>query len=113
MKNKDGKPTSYPDKGSRTVPMAIMFVVLCGFSFYLGGIFCSEKDRYVAKDITKAVETAKQTAAGPLKIKAVTFPECGIDYQDYTPCTDPRVFSIGLLVWVAIFLLCCNKILNG
>ncbi|KAI3453883.1 hypothetical protein Pfo_010546 [Paulownia fortunei] len=90
MKHKDGKPNSQPDKNSRTVPMAIMFVVLCGFSFYLGGIFCSEKDRYVTRDISKVVEISKETAAGPLQIKALTFPECSSDFQDYTPCTDPK-----------------------
>ncbi|KAL8521409.1 hypothetical protein ACS0TY_011797 [Phlomoides rotata] len=90
MKHKDGKPFSQPDKSSRTVPMAIMFIVLCGFSFYLGGIFCSEKDKYVATEITKAVETSTVKATGPLQIKAVNFPECPADFQDYTPCTDPK-----------------------
>ncbi|KAL2547961.1 putative methyltransferase PMT20 [Forsythia ovata] len=90
MNHKDGKPTHQPDKSSVTVPMAIIVVVLCGLSFYLGGMFCSEKDRYVTKDITKAIETSKEMAACPLQIEAVTFPECSIDYQDYTPCTDPR-----------------------
>lgn len=93
MKHKDGKPTSQPDKNSRTVPMALMFLVLCGFSFYLGGIFCSEKDKYVTKEVTKAVETSKEKASGPLQIKAVTFPECSANFQDYTPCTDPKVIS--------------------
>ncbi|KAK6158523.1 hypothetical protein DH2020_005837 [Rehmannia glutinosa] len=90
MKHKDGKPISHPDKNSRTVPMAIMFLVLCGFSFYLGGIFCSEKDKYVTQEVNKEVEPSKETAGGPLQIKAVTFPECSADLQDYTPCTDPK-----------------------
>ncbi|XP_027079710.1 probable methyltransferase PMT20 [Coffea arabica] len=87
-REKDGKPSSHPDKSSRTVPMAIMFIVLCGFSFYLGGIFCSEKDRY--ETVEDAIESTKSIAAGPLQINDVSFPECGLDYQDYTPCTDPR-----------------------
>ncbi|KAL8520021.1 hypothetical protein ACS0TY_010819 [Phlomoides rotata] len=70
--------------------MAIMFIVLCGFSFYLGGIFYSEKDKYVATEITKAVETSTVKSTGPLQIKAVNFPECLADFQDYTPCTDPK-----------------------
>ncbi|PIN24044.1 Sterol 24-C-methyltransferase [Handroanthus impetiginosus] len=90
MKHKDGKPNSQPDKNSRTVPVAIMFVVLCGLSFYLGGIFCSEKNRYATQDISKVLETSERTAAGPLQIKAVTFPECSANLQDYTPCTDPK-----------------------
>jgi len=24
-------------------------------------------------------------------MKFVSFPECSLDYQDYTPCTDPKV----------------------
>ncbi|XP_073042762.1 probable methyltransferase PMT20 isoform X1 [Primulina eburnea] len=90
MKDKDGKPSSHPSKNSRAIPMSIMFIALCGFSFYLGGIFCSEKDRYVAKDISKSVETSKETTGGSLQIKAATFPECGPEFQDYTPCTDPK-----------------------
>ncbi|KAL8518726.1 hypothetical protein ACS0TY_009902 [Phlomoides rotata] len=70
--------------------MAIMFIVLCGFSFYVGGIFCSEKDKYVATEITKAVETSTVKATGPLQIKVVNFPECPADFQDYTSCTDPK-----------------------
>lgn len=94
MKHKDGKPISLPDKSSRTVPMAIMFLVLCGFSFYLGGIFCSEKDKYVSEEVSKAVETSKETPSGSLQVKAVTFPECSANLQDYTPCTDPKVIFI-------------------
>ncbi|KAK3037619.1 hypothetical protein RJ639_030396 [Escallonia herrerae] len=92
MKHKDGKPLFQPDKSSRIVPMTIMFIVLCGFSFYLGGIFCSEKDIYEtkSKDVTRAGESPKETIAGPLQVKQTAFPECGIDFQDYTPCTDPK-----------------------
>ncbi|KAL6979974.1 methyltransferase [Sarracenia purpurea var. burkii] len=92
MKHKDAKPAYQPNKSSRVVPMSIMFVVLCGFSFYLGGIFCSEKERYTAKDVAKVVESPKEAIASsaPLQIKSIVIPECGKDYQDYTPCTDPR-----------------------
>ncbi|KAG8375197.1 hypothetical protein BUALT_Bualt10G0075300 [Buddleja alternifolia] len=87
-KDKDGKPIQ--DKSSRTVPMAIMFIVLCGFSFYLGGIFCSEKDKYETPEVKKSVETSTETSKGPLQIKSVTFTQCDADMQDYTPCTDPK-----------------------
>jgi len=93
MKNKDSKPASQSDKGSRVVPIGIMFIVLCGLSFYLGGIFCSEKDIFLTKDITKSIESPKRTAdasSGPLQVKSVAFPECSIEFQDYTPCTDPK-----------------------
>ncbi|KAG6791933.1 hypothetical protein POTOM_001068 [Populus tomentosa] len=90
MKHKDGKPVSHPDKKSRAVPMAIIFFVLCGFSFYLGGIFCSEKDKIEAKDVAKVVSSPKESSITPLQIKSTAFPECSSDYQDYTPCTDPK-----------------------
>ncbi|KAK4374138.1 hypothetical protein RND71_004815 [Anisodus tanguticus] len=89
MKHKDGK--SYQsDKSSWKVPVALTVVVLCGLSFYLGGIFCSEKERYVTEEVSKAVDTPMGTATGPVQIKVVSFPECDAEYQDYTPCTDPK-----------------------
>ncbi|KAI3904382.1 hypothetical protein MKW98_014562 [Papaver atlanticum] len=93
MKNKDrdGKPLIHPDKTSRMVPMTLMFLVLCGFSFYLGGIFCHNKDKLVIEEVERPAKTSpKDVIASPLQIKPVSFPECGSDYQDYTPCTDPR-----------------------
>ncbi|XAR69184.1 Sterol 24-C-methyltransferase [Bertholletia excelsa] len=94
MKEREAKQTSQPDRSSRVVPLAITIIVLCGLSFYLGGIFFSNKDLYFNREITKAMESesAKVDVAcsGPLQIKSITFPECSIDYQDYTPCTDPR-----------------------
>ena len=89
--NKEAKPGA-PDKGSRVLQLSVLFFVLCGFSFYLGGIFCSEKTRFETNDVKQiAVPSAKESMAAPLQIKAVSFPECSPDYQDYTPCTDPRV----------------------
>ncbi|KAF4391824.1 hypothetical protein F8388_017419, partial [Cannabis sativa] len=93
MKHKDGKPVYQQDKSSRVVPMSIMFVVLCGFSFYLGGIFCSEKHRFYtneAKDAVKVVQSSFNSAASSLQVKSVSFPQCSGEYQDYTPCTDPK-----------------------
>ncbi|KAL3497979.1 hypothetical protein ACH5RR_040711 [Cinchona calisaya] len=90
MKYKDGKPSTHPDKSSGTVPVAIMFVVLCGLSFYLGGLFCSEKEKYTTVNVKDAVESPKLNSTSPLQVKDVSFPECGLEYQDYTPCTDPR-----------------------
>lgn len=102
MKHKDGKPFP-PDKSPRTVPMAIIFLVLCGFSFYLGGIFCSEKNKYVTDDTTEAIDTTQEMATGTLQTKAVTFSVCSIEYQDYTPCTDPRVIFKFLLIYLMVF----------
>ncbi|KAI9083934.1 hypothetical protein K1719_034192 [Acacia pycnantha] len=90
MKHKDGKPITHPDKNSRPVSMAIMFVVLFGLSFYLGGIFCSEKWKFVTINTQKTAESSKGSAVAPLQVKSNSFPECSIDYQDYTPCTDPK-----------------------
>ncbi|KAH9779271.1 putative methyltransferase PMT21 [Citrus sinensis] len=77
MKYKDRKPISpNGDKSPRIVPLTVLFVALRGFSFYLGGIFCSEKNR--------------DPAVAPLQIKSVNFLECSSNYQDYTPCTNPK-----------------------
>ncbi len=89
MKHKDGKPATQPDK-NRIVPAAIIFVVLCGFSFYMGGIFCSERNRFSFINSQKSLESPKGSSVGSLKIKSMSFPECSSDYQDYTPCTDPK-----------------------
>ncbi|GAY52696.1 hypothetical protein CUMW_143880 [Citrus unshiu] len=91
MKHKDGKPISpNGDKSPRIVPLTVLFVALRGFSFYLGGIFCSEKNRVEIRDVQKAVSSPKDPVVAPLQIKSVNFPECSSNYQDYTPCTDPK-----------------------
>ncbi|XP_031266726.1 probable methyltransferase PMT21 isoform X2 [Pistacia vera] len=90
MKYKDGKPNPHSDKGPRIVPLTIIVLVLCGFSFYLGGIFGSERNRIEVNDVKKAVSAPKEAVVAPLQIKSIAFPECSSDYQDYTPCTDPR-----------------------
>ncbi|KAH1034970.1 hypothetical protein GYH30_055099 [Glycine max] len=89
MNNQDGKPVTQPDK-SRIVPMAIIFVVLCGSSFHMGIIFCSEKDKFLSIYSEKSIESHKESSIIPLQIKYISYPKCSIDFQDYTPCTDPR-----------------------
>lgn len=98
MKHKDGKPFPQGDKSSRLVPMSIMFLVLCGSSFYLGGIFCSEKSWFGTNNVARDVQSPKGSVVTPLQIKHIAFPECSSDYQDYTPCTDPRVLLIYFFV---------------
>lgn len=96
MKNNEGKVV---DK-SRIVPLAIIFVVLCGLSFYMGVIFGSENDRIVSIISQRSLDSPKKSASiSSLQIKSISFPECSVDYQDYTPCTDPRV----ILVQCSIF----------
>ncbi|MFS7943800.1 putative sterol 24-C-methyltransferase [Helianthus anomalus] len=93
MKYKDeNKSGRQPEKSSRVVPIGIMFVVLCGFSFYLGGIFCSEKNKISVEQVSKPVDTreAEKTDSSAILVKSVSFPECSADFQDYTPCTDPK-----------------------
>ncbi|KAI3694219.1 hypothetical protein L1987_77181 [Smallanthus sonchifolius] len=69
-----------------------MFVVLCGLSFYLGGIFCSEKNKISVEQVSKPVDSLEvnPTVSGPVQVKSVSFQECSADLQDYTPCTDPK-----------------------
>ncbi|KAK4752280.1 hypothetical protein SAY87_021078 [Trapa incisa] len=92
MKHKDGKPGNRRDKETRVVPLTILLVVLCGLSFYLGGIFCSKKNFELRdlKNVAEAVSAPKESAVAPLHSRTVSFPECSLDYQDYTPCTDPK-----------------------
>ena len=96
MNNKDGKPVTQPDKG-RIVPMAVIFVVLCGCSFYMGIIFCSEKNSFESIYSQKSIESPKESSTSSLQIKYTSFPECSADYQDYTPCTDPRVSNTNCI----------------
>lgn len=98
MKHNDGKPTTQPEKGFSVVAMALLFVVLCSLSFYLGGIFCSQGWRYVNMDLAKALEYPKEAAVCPLQINATSFAECSPDLQDYTPCTDPKVYLFTIIM---------------
>lgn len=66
MKYIDGKLGSQPDTMSRVVPMAIIFVVFCGFSFYLGGLYCSERNKIEVKDVAKEVSSPKESVVAPL-----------------------------------------------
>ncbi|MED6184849.1 hypothetical protein PIB30_051409 [Stylosanthes scabra] len=90
MKHKDGngKPIHHPDK-NRNVSLAITVIVLCGASFYLGGVFSSGKDPVVSITDHRNTNPSSETAVS-LVTKAISFPECSKDYQDYTPCTDPQ-----------------------
>ncbi|RWR87260.1 putative methyltransferase PMT20 [Cinnamomum micranthum f. kanehirae] len=90
MKNKDLKSAACHDKSSRIVPLTLVFIVLCGFSFYLGGIFCSEKNNLLIKSTNGAVHSKTEATPVSFQAKPVVFPECNSDYQDYTPCTDPK-----------------------
>ncbi|XP_022995627.1 probable methyltransferase PMT21 isoform X1 [Cucurbita maxima] len=93
MMYRDGKLGHKQDKNARVLPMTILLFVLCGFSFYLGGIFCSEKEGVnvnTAMDIENLVTPSRDTVVSPLQLKPVVFQECSKEYQDYTPCTDPR-----------------------
>ncbi|KAJ8513517.1 hypothetical protein OPV22_003951 [Ensete ventricosum] len=61
------------------------------FSSALSFLNQNEEERQIIKkDARPAVQSSKETAVASLQIKAVEFPECGTDYQDYTPCTDPK-----------------------
>lgn len=90
MRFKDDRPA----KISKVALVATTFVVLCGFSFYLGGIFYSEKNGLVTNDIRKSVESPRMTESTSVQVKFVSFPQCKAKLQDYTPCTDPKVLHL-------------------
>ncbi|KAH0456205.1 hypothetical protein IEQ34_014112 [Dendrobium chrysotoxum] len=89
MKNKDAKPGSKRDKMSRAVPIVVMFILVCGFSFYLGGIYYSGKNSFFSK-VSISTTSQKDIVVAPFRVKPIAFPDCGTDFQDYTPCTDPK-----------------------
>lgn len=89
--DKHDKPAKPSDKSSKAVPMGLLFVVLCGLSFYLGGIFCSQNNGFTStEEVVKSVESTKKSVASPVQVKSVSFAQCSADLQDYTPCTDPK-----------------------
>ncbi|CAI0444949.1 unnamed protein product [Linum tenue] len=91
--HKDGKPGYSSDKNPRLGTVIITCIVLCGLSFYLGGIFCSEKntiEEAETNEVKVSIPSPKETSVAPLQVKSSSFSECSADYQDYTPCTDPR-----------------------
>ncbi|KAK9716115.1 hypothetical protein RND81_06G212000 [Saponaria officinalis] len=90
--NKDDKP-HHPDKGFRIIPVLLIVLLLCGLSFYLGGVYCPDNNLLGANGITDVfAKPVSKIGSGPtsLQIKSFYFPECGADFQDYTPCTDPK-----------------------
>ncbi|XP_076959206.1 putative methyltransferase PMT21 [Bidens hawaiensis] len=78
------------DKNSKMVQVGITLIVLCGLSFYLGSIFCSEKNRFVIMEYVKSTESLKRTISTSVQVKYISFLQCSADLQDYTPCTDPK-----------------------
>ncbi|VAH17646.1 unnamed protein product [Triticum turgidum subsp. durum] len=87
--------------GARAVPVALMLLLLCGFSFYLGGMYSTGRTFTFSSTTTSIipiVSTAKQEGSAIALAIArngngddeVEFSECPADYQDYTPCTDPK-----------------------
>ncbi|XXG66707.1 hypothetical protein AAC387_Pa06g0230 [Persea americana] len=86
MKSKDPLAPPYHE---RRIPMTIILTVLCGFSFYLGGIFISMKKLHTM-DVSQAVQLPKEVTSASLQVQPIDFPEFNSDYQDYTPFTDPK-----------------------
>ncbi|KAI4372182.1 hypothetical protein MLD38_010448 [Melastoma candidum] len=77
--SKGAKPGKTLDKNSTIVSVVILFVFFCGFSFYLGTIFCSNNN-----------DDEHGIAYRSDSLSSFEFPDCGPEYQDYTPCTDPK-----------------------
>jgi hypothetical protein len=98
--SKEAKPERAAGGRSRAVPVALLLVVLCAFSFYLGGIYSTGRSLLDVNGIVvKGASSSSSASAVAIQkdtnTKAVVvFPECPADYQDYTPCTDPKVLSI-------------------
>lgn len=93
MKSKDPRPSPYPD---RRVPMTIMLLVFCGFSFYLGGIYFPA-NKLQKEDVSHALQLEpiepKAVTPASLQVEPIEFPECEC-CEDRTPCTDPMVYFL-------------------
>ena len=87
MKERDVKDHAPSEKMSKHLPPALILMSLCAFTFYLGGLFCAEKDITTVDQYDKvAVNKNCQPQVNPS-----SFQECNISLQDLTPCTDPNV----------------------
>ena len=91
MKYKDEKYEKAERGSTRILPKTVLLILLCGLSFYLGGLYCG-KNKLQVNDVAKAGSSVDVDNSP--QAKSVSFPECSSDYQDYTPCTDPRVYLI-------------------
>lgn len=100
MKYKDEK-YEKAEKGSKVLPKTVLLILLCGVSFYLGGLYCG-RNKIEVNDVAKAGSSLDVDDS--LQVKSVSFSECSSDYQDYTPCTDPRVHSICPIFGVSLVL---------
>lgn len=78
--------------GARAVPVALMLLLLCGFSFYLGGIYSTGRTFTFSSTTTSIIPIVSTTKpeGSAIALDEVEFSECPADYQDYTPCTDPK-----------------------
>ncbi|XXG66706.1 hypothetical protein AAC387_Pa06g0229 [Persea americana] len=102
MKSKDPRPSPYPD---RRVPMTIMLLVFCGFSFYLGGIYFPA-NKLQKEDVSHALQLEpiepKAVTPASLQVEPIEFPECKC-CEDRTPCTDPmrwKKYSVHKLAFM-------------
>eukprot|EP00246_Nothoceros_aenigmaticus_P005239 TRINITY_DN17148_c0_g1_i1.p1 TRINITY_DN17148_c0_g1~~TRINITY_DN17148_c0_g1_i1.p1 ORF type:complete len:606 (+),score=90.61 TRINITY_DN17148_c0_g1_i1:229-2046(+) len=85
MKEKESKIAFLKEKKQRLVPLALMVMSLCALSFYLGGVFSSDRTGIRSDD-----ESVKAGGAGcTAVVKLDPLPACPLEQQDMTPCTDP------------------------
>ena len=100
MKDNDDKYEKAERGSTKILPKTALLILLCGLSFYLGGLYCG-KNKLQVNDVAKAGSSLDVVDNSP-QVKSVSFPECSSDYQDYTPCTDPRVHSIFLSILLVL-----------
>jgi len=81
------------ERASMLIPLILMSISLCAVSFYLGGLFFSEKEKLMLLENGTSHPSLKADCA-VAEVKPVAFNECSIEYQDYTPCTDPKRWKI-------------------
>ncbi|MCO5586645.1 hypothetical protein L7F22_040586 [Adiantum nelumboides] len=87
MKELEGFFSSSPEKKSRILPSALVLLSLCAISFYLGGIYGSDKDELLVQPSFNGADLKVSDCQSQSKI--TNFKECNITFQDLTPCMDP------------------------
>lgn len=94
MKDRDGG--RVPDRPWRSICIPVLVVVFCLLSFYMGVIYSTERDNVLklfdSPNLSVGVGCTQSSGPqGASVSENFTFSSCDPSFQDYTPCTDPKV----------------------
>eukprot|EP00249_Psilotum_nudum_P001994 c14801_g1_i3 orf=431-2257(+) len=87
MKEREGKLGYVVEKVLKLLPLGLLLLSLCAFSFYLGSIFCSDKGKLL---IQGDFLTNEVKLGSCMPTKYAKFEECNYTMHAITPCMDPQ-----------------------